>query len=43
MNLTFLVGNFCRSLWPKPQEVLCQLLLNLVEFVGTWHLAGFDP
>lgn len=35
MNLAFHVGNFHRSLWPKPQEVLSQVLLNLVEFVGT--------
>lgn len=43
MNLAFHVGNLHRSLWPKSQEVLCQVLLNLVEFVGTQHLTGFNP
>lgn len=43
MNLAFHVGNLHRSLWRKPQEVLCQVLLNLVGFVGTQHLTGFNP
>lgn len=43
MNLAFHVGKFHRGLWPKPQEVLCEVLLNLVEFVGAEHLTEFNP
>lgn len=42
MNLRFHVGNFPRSLGPKPQEMLHQALLNLVGFVGAEHLTGFN-
>lgn len=43
MNLAFHVGNLHRSLCPKLQEMLCQVLLNLVGFVDTQHLTGFNP
>lgn len=42
MNLRFHVGNFPRSLGPKPQEMLHQALLNLVGLVGAEHLTGFN-
>lgn len=42
MNSAFHVGNFHRSLWPKPQEVQHQVVLSPVEFVGAQRLAGFN-
>lgn len=35
MNLAFCVGIFIGAFGPNPGEVLCQVLLNLVVFVGT--------
>lgn len=35
MNLAFRVGIFIGAFGPNPREVLCQVLLNLVVFVGT--------